>query len=45
VFGGAYSGHIDSDGNLTYLQDNTSVEMLVKAINNVGIKKYNKIFD
>lgn len=45
VFGGAYSGHIDSDGNLTYLQDNTSVEMLVKAINNVGVKKYDKIFD
>lgn len=45
VFGGAYSGHINSDGNLTYLQDNTSVEMLVKAINNVGVKKYDKIFD
>ena len=45
VFGGAYSGHFDSDGNLTYIQDNTSVEMLVKAINNVGVKKYDKVFD
>ena len=45
VFGGAYSGHFNSDGNLTYTQDNTSVEMLVKAINNVGVKKYDKVFD
>lgn len=45
VFGGAYSGHFNSDGNLTYLSDNTSVEMLVKAINNVGVKKYDKVFD
>ena len=45
IFGGAYSGHFNSDGNLTYLSDNTSVEMLVKAINNVGVKKYDKVFD
>lgn len=45
VFGGAYSGHLNSEGELTYEQDNTSVEMLVKAINNVGVKKYDKVFD
>lgn len=42
-FGGMYSGHINSDGLLTYEQDNNSVEMLVKAINNVGVKKYDKV--
>lgn len=40
LFGGMYSGHLNSDGNLQYEQDNTSVEMLVKAMNNVGISKY-----
>ena len=39
-FGGMYSGHINSDGVLTYHQDNTSTEMLVKAMNNVGVRKY-----
>lgn len=45
LFGGEYSGHLNSEGKLTYEQDNTSVEMLVKAINNVGVKKYDKVFD
>lgn len=45
LFGGEYSGHLNSEGELTYEQDNTSVEMLVKAINNVGVKKYDKVFD
>ena len=45
LFGGEYSGHLNSEGELTYEQDNTSVEMLVKAMNNVGVKKYDKVFD
>lgn len=36
-FGGMYSGHL-VNGKLTYEQDNTSVQMLVKAMNNVGVK-------
>lgn len=39
-FGGMYSGHL-VNGKLTYEQDNTSVQMLVKAMNNVGIKTVN----
>lgn len=40
VFGGMYSGHKEN-GNLTYIEDNTSVEQLVKAMNLVGQRKSN----
>lgn len=38
LFGGEYSGH-KQDGTLTYDNDNTSVEAVVKVMNNVGIRK------
>lgn len=43
LFGGEYSGHIDKDSNkLTYVNDNTSIQNVVTAMNNVGIRLNNK---
>lgn len=39
LFGGEYSGHLDKNSNiLTYVNDNTSVQNVVTAMNNVGIR-------
>lgn len=43
LFGGEYSGHIDNTSKkLTYINDNTSVENVVTAMNNVGIRLNDK---